>query len=286
MLNAGMVVCGRSRLRLADGSWAVSALRAYPALVTTILVPYHQDERLPDDGFPVSAADTATVEAELPDGTIWQRLAVLYDAVAAAVADHTGGGAVPTVVSGDCLVALATIAGAQRAGADPGVVWFDAHGDVHTLDTSTSGYLGGLALRLAIGAHHELLAKRLGLRPVAEDRAVLVDARDLDPAEVAYLAQSRMVRRAVDELDDVVLPEGPIVLHVDVDVIDAGELPNLRFPVSGGPSTDAVLRAVHRVLATGRVVAVDIACPWHPARDDRDRAVRTALLTALTETSR
>lgn len=248
--------------------------------MTTIRVPYHQDERLADDSLPVAGA--VTVEATLPEGTIWQRLGVLYDAVADAVAEHARAGAVPTVVSGDCLVALAAIAGLQRAGADPGIVWFDAHGDVHTLQTSTSGYLGGLALRLALGAHADLLAEPLGLRPIAEERAVLVDARDLDPAEVTYLAESGLVRRAVDALDDAALPEGPLVLHVDVDVIDAGELPNLRVPAAGGPSAAAVLRAVHRVLATGRVVALDIACPWYPALSDRDRGVRADLLAALT----
>jgi arginase len=250
--------------------------------VTTIRVPYHQDERLAEGSLPEPAMDTVTVEAALPDGTVWQRLQVLYDAVAEAVAQHSRAGAVPTVVSGDCLVALATITGVQRAGTDPGVVWFDAHGDVHTLQTSTSGYLGGVALRLVLGAHGGLLAAPLGLRPVAEDRAVLVDARDLDPAEVAYLAEGGPARRTVAELDDATLPAGPLVLHVDVDVIDAGELPGLLFPAPGGPSTDAVVRAVRRVLATGRVVALDIACPWHPARDDRERAARAALLTALT----
>jgi arginase len=243
-------------------------------------VPYHQDERLADDSLPTPAAGAVTVDPALPEGTVWQRLGVLYDAVATTVAEHTGSHG-PTVISGDCLVALATITGVQRAGADPAVVWFDAHGDVHTLETTTSGYLGGLALRLAMGAHGELLAGPLGLRPIAEERAVLVDGRDLDPAEVAYLAGSGVVRRSVDELADAALPDGPIVLHVDVDVIDAGELGELRFPAAGGPSGEAVLRAVRRVVASGRVVALDVACPWYPARDDQDRAVRAELLAAL-----
>lgn len=136
--------------------------------------------------------------------------------------------------------------------------------------------------RLALGAHADLLTGPLGLRPLAAERAVLVDARDLDPAEVAYLAGSGPARCAVDALDDTVLPAGPIVLHVDVDVIDAGELRDLRFPAPNGPSSDAVLRAVRRVLATGRVVALDIACPWFPARDERDAVEREALLRALT----
>ena len=147
-------------------------------------------------------------------------------------------GQVPTVVSGDCLVALGTLAGVQRAGVDAAMVWFDAHGDVHTLETTTSGYLGGLSLRLALGAHADLVAGPLGLEPLTPDRAVLVDARDLDPAEAAYLDTDGPARVAVDALDAATLPDGPLVLHVDVDVIDARELPGLLFPAPEGPSTD------------------------------------------------
>jgi arginase len=248
--------------------------------VTIIRVPYHHDVRLADDSLVLPAA-SVTVEPELPDGTIWERLAALSGAVAEAVAEDVRAGAVPAVVSGDCLVALGTIAGLQRAGLEPGVVWFDAHGDVHTLETTTSGYLGGLALRLALGAHPELLAGPLGLRPVPVERALLVDARDLDPAEVAYLAAGGPDVCTVDALDAAALPDGPLVLHVDVDVIDAAELPGLLFPAPGGPSTDDVLRAVQRVLATGRVAAVDIAGTWHPAPDIRAAETRAALLAAL-----
>ena len=53
------------------------------------------------------------------------------------------------VASGDCLTALGTVAGLQAAGADPAVVWFDAHGDVQTPETTSSGYLAGMSLRSA-----------------------------------------------------------------------------------------------------------------------------------------
>jgi arginase family enzyme len=241
-----------------------------------IIVPYHQDERLPDDSIPVAGT---TVEAVLPDGDIWTRLVALFDLVAGKVT----AGQAPVVISGDCLVANATIAGAQRAGHDPSVVWFDAHGDVHTLDSSTSGYLGGMALRFALGAHADRLAAPLGLRPLTERQAVLVDARDLDPAEAGYLAGSGVRRCAVDELQ---IPDGPLVLHVDLDVIDSAELPGLLFPAPGGPSRRAVLDAVRQVLATGRVVAVDIACPWHPPRDEQETAARADLLAELLTAAR
>ncbi|HEX2133967.1 MAG TPA: arginase family protein [Actinophytocola sp.] len=233
----------------------------------TIVVPFHQDERLPPGSLPVSGPEVAP---DLPPGERWERLVTLWDAVADAVAGTTA----PSVFSGDCLVALGVLAGVQRAGVDPSLLWFDAHGDVHTPESSTSGYLGGMALRLALGAHRERVADPLGLRPLAEDRVTLVDARDLDPAEADYLATAAIRRATVAEVE---VPAGPLVLHLDVDVIDSGDLPGLLFPVPGGPSRDSVLAAVRRVLDTGRVVALSVACPWHPGDDPR----RAELLSVL-----
>lgn len=246
--------------------------------MTTILVPFHQDERFPDASFPTRVDHV--VAPPLPDGDIWRRLVALHDPVADLVAEHVDTqhiDTVPTVLSGDCLVAAAVLAGTQRAGLDPAIVWFDAHGDVHTVESSTTGYLGGLALRLLVGGDRELLAGPLGITPVAEDRVVLVDARDLDPAEVDYLAGSRIRRATVADLGE--LPDGPLILHLDVDVIDSAELPGLRVPAPGGPSTADVLAAVAEVRRTGRVVALDIAGTWLPTADTTAPA---ALLAALT----
>lgn len=247
--------------------------------MTVIVVPYHQDERLRDGAIPLPfAGDVRVLAPELPDGDIWHRLAALDDAAADQIAAAIGGGGRTTVLSGDCLVAMCALAGAQRAGLDPGVVWFDAHGDVHTLDTTTSGYLGGLSLRLILGAHPELLARPLGLQPVAEDRTILVGARDLDPPEAGYLRTSAVRRSGVADLDIASLPDGPLIVHVDVDVIDPGELPGLLFPAPGGPPAVQVVAAVRRILATGRVTVLDIACPWHPASQDHVQQARTDLL--------
>jgi arginase len=245
-------------------------------MTATIVVPFHQDERLSPDRLSVPGDDHRVVAPPFPDGDIWQRLVALYDRVADAVADAAGSGLDrPVVVSGDCLVALGVLAGAQRAGHDPSVVWFDAHGDVHTLETSTSGYLGGLSLRLALGAHRDRVADPLGLTPLAERRATLVGARDLDPAEAEYLDASEVVRSDVSEVE---APDGPVVVHVDLDVVDGAELAGLLFPVPGGPSAGSVVEAVRRIRATGRVVALSVACTWHPGDDPRRAELLSALL--------
>jgi arginase len=78
-----------------------------------------------------------------------------------------------------------------------------------------------MSLRLLTEYRPELVASRLGLRPVPEDRIVLVGARDLDPPEVTYLDQAPIRRRQVTDLPVAELPDGPLYVYVDLDVIDA-----------------------------------------------------------------
>jgi arginase len=231
--------------------------------VTVIGVPYHLDEYLPDLDLTPDPAELIT--PELPDGETWSRLAVLYTAVARAVTrDRADGGRPVVVASGDCLTALGTVAGLQAAGTDPAVVWFDAHGDVQTPETTSSGYLAGMALRLLTGYRPELVASRLGLRPVPEDQIVLVGARDLDPPEVTYLDQAPIRRRQVTDLTVAELPDGPLYVHVDLDVIEGAQLPALRYPTPDGPDAGQVADALSLLFGTGRVAGVGIACSWFP----------------------
>jgi arginase len=246
--------------------------------VHTITVPYHLDEWLPDLDLPFDAAQTVT--ATLPGGDEWDRLAALYQAVAGPVSDAVSGGDVPLVLSGDCTTALGTMAGLHAAGTQPAVVWFDAHGDVQTVETTTSGYLAGMSLRLLTEYRPELIATRLGLTPVPEQRILLVDARDLDPPEASYLAGAQIRRAQVAGLTAADLSAGPLYVHVDLDVIAPAELPGLRFPAPGGPSVDQVAAALRLIVDTGRVAAVGLACSWYPGHAAAAR-VRPPLAAAL-----
>jgi len=246
--------------------------------MSVIQVPYHLDEYLPDLDVPLPP-DTV-ITADLPAGDVWDRLSALYAGLAGAVAAEAGRGGRPVVVSGDCMTALGTMSGLQRAGVQAGIVWFDAHGDVQTLETTTSGYLGGLPLRLLMGYRPELIAARLGLRAVPEHQVALVDARDLDPPEVSFLAGAQIRRSEVGELDAAGLPGGPLYVHLDLDVIDSGQLPGLRFPAPGGPSPAQVTGALSALLGTGRVAAIGVACTWYPGHSAADR-IRQHLGAAL-----
>jgi arginase len=238
-------------------------------------VPFHLDERLDPFDLGVSADEELT--ADLPPADPWRRMAVLYEQVATAVA---AGPAV--VASGDCTTSLGVLAGLQRAGRDPSVVWFDGHADFHTVDTTTSGYLGGMPLALAVGRGELTLPRALGLQPVPEDRVVLVDARDTDPGEHQLLADSAVTRTTVADLATVV-PDGDLYVHLDVDVCTPAEVPDLLYPAEGGSGVDDVLTAVRGLVATGRVAAIGLAATWHhraPARPEHTALVRRLLAAA------
>jgi arginase len=213
-------------------------------------------------------------------GQPWADLAGVYAGVRDAVASAA---APPVVISGDCVASLAVIAGVQQRGLRPGLVWFDAHGDFHTEATTTSGYLGGLPLAKAVGRGDLTLPNALGMTPLRENHVLLADGRDLDPPEVTALASSKVLRAQVAELGTAALPDGPVIVHVDLDVIDPASLTGLRFPAPGGPSLQVVANGVAAAARQRQIAALDIAATWRPADSDRqqaDSAIRTVLNAA------
>jgi arginase len=102
---------------------------------------------------------------------------------------------------------------------------------------------------------------------------------------VSYLAKSPITRREVASLDPADLPDLPVYVHVDLDVLDPAEVPGLHYPAPAGPAAGQLAASLRLLMATGRVAAVGLACTWHPGHG---AAARTAphLTRPLTITSR
>jgi len=223
--------------------------------------PWHLDE--PIDRFPVPdhAITLASPSPQTP------ALGLMLDHYRL-VADETARARRPLVLAGDCLTAIGVLAGLQRRSENLAIVWLDAHGDYNNLETTTSGYLAGMALAMLTGHCPRPFSEPLALRPVPDRDVVLVDARDLDRAERDALNASKIERVAVNpqaiQAALARLRTHSVYLHVDVDVIDGAEVPGLRFPTSGGPNLDTIERTLSDIVTAVEPVAAYIACAWLP----------------------
>ncbi len=212
-----------------------------------------------------------------------ERLISVYAPLAEQVSKTLAGGERPVTISGDCCSSLAVLAGLQRMGLDPTLIWLDAHGDFNTPETSPSGFLGGMPLAMLVGRGDPRPAQGLGLCPPPEERVILSDARDLDSLERPAVESSgvRHLTRVTD-VPRAVPPEGPLYVHFDTDVVNAEEVPAQNYPASGGSSSKEIAEVFRAIAATRRVVAVSVST-WNPDldRDGSSRRVSMRLLGVL-----
>jgi arginase len=233
-----------------------------------IFVPYFIGDRTRDGA---RLGDGEIVQAYLPAAGAQRRLAVLYEALAATVAATRR----PRVQAGDCVATLGVAAGLQRRGVDFTLVWLDAHGDFNTWETTPSGFLGGMPLAMLAGLGEQTIMETLMVRPIAASRILLVGARDLDPGERENLAAAGIRQVTVEDLPALAPPDGPLYVHLDLDVVATDEMPAVNYPAAGGPSAAAVRRALDHLFGTRRVAALSVTC-WDPALEGAERSRTTA----------
>ena len=247
-----------------------------------ILTPYFLDEpmlgleSLAESGWQINKTDGSDAEQQL-------RMAALYEALANMVALHLESGFRTVSIAGDCCSTIGVAAGLQRARIEYTLIWLDAHGDFNTWETTPSGFLGGMPLAMLVGRGEQIMPDAVGLQRVAEERVLLMDARDLDPAEEVALLESKVMRLAgVKDLIEHPLPDMPIHVHFDTDIIDPAEASAMNYPAPGGPSEDELLEAFRYLARTGNVSAVSMST-WNPQldHDGRTREVCMRLLHAL-----
>lgn len=224
------------------------------------------------------AASVIVDEAPGPGDGI-DRLAPIHQQVALAVEQSVHHAERPVAIVGDCCQVIPVMAGLERCGIKPALIWLDAHGDFNTWDTTPSKFIGGMPLAMLTGRGDQRLMQQVGLEPIGDARVVLSDGRDLDPGERALVQASDIAHVALDEVA-AVLPAGPLYLHLDTDILDAAVAPAFLYPVTGGPSPETLRATLAAILLTNRVVAISICAAWD-ARRDGDGATLNAVRAAV-----
>jgi len=171
-------------------------------------------------------------------------------AAIAANADKT-----PIVFACDCTSSFGMMKGLEKQ--DPALLWYDAHGDFNTHETTPSGFLGGMPLAMLVGRGEMTYMDGVSLKPMAESDVIITDARDLDPEEGDMLKNSDLIHYTdVDTLLTAQLPEKPIYIHFDTDVVDIDEMPGMNYPAPDGPTLDQSAATLRRVAQDGAIAGI------------------------------
>jgi arginase family enzyme len=148
----------------------------------------------------------------------------------------------PLVLGGCCCSHIGAVEGLAARHDRLGVIWYDAHGDLNTPESSPSGNEWGMPLRMIIDGG-----------AVAAQDVALVGARNLDPPEVEFIAAAGIHRDPTEVLERV----DCVYVAIDVDVFDPAELA-VFMPEPEGPRLHEVEEQLARIRRAGSVVGAGL----------------------------
>jgi len=185
-------------------------------------------------------------------------------------------GHLPLVLGGDHSIAIGSVAGSTGyyASRDEslGLIWFDAHGDANTPESTPSGNIHGMSLAVSLGIGDPDLVNLGGRAPkVLSRNTVLIGIRDIDAGERDTLKKSGVTVYTMRDLDergmrDVVdeairiASDGTAGVHLsfDLDVVDPEDAPGTGTPVWGGITYREAHLAMELLSDRAQVVAIDL----------------------------
>lgn len=247
-------------------------------------VPYdsgHRNARMGAGPFRLQkelGVDAESIETEMKLPREITTAFELYGKLATAVHDCVAAGDFPVVFSGNCgaVNGLAAGVGMERLA----VIWFDAHGEYMTPDTTTSGFLDGMGLSILNGRCFKALAVSIPwFSPLPPSRTMLVGSRAYSPGErdelyaqaVPLLEPGDLTEPNVDRwLAGMQLEADRLVVHVDLDVLDPQHGRANEFAADGGLSPEEILRVIAIARRRFEIVALELAS-YDPACDEDGR---------------
>lgn len=201
------------------------------------------------------------------------KVVAVNQALAKVLAEHAQQ--FPLVFVGDCTSALGMMKGLENQ--YPAIVWYDGHGDFNTNDTTPSGFLGGMPLAFLTGRDNQHFMQAMDLAPVADEKVILIDARNLDPGEQENVTNSNIMHlptvAAVNTYD---FGGQNLYIHFDTDVIDSAELPATSYPEPDGPSVAEAIDSLKSVIQKGQVIAI-LFTLWNESLDGHEVAMEQTL---------
>lgn len=196
----------------------------------------------------------------------------------------------PLILGGDHSIAIGSIAGISEHYNDLGVIWYDAHGDINTVDTSPSGNIHGMPLAVNLGLGHEKLTSIMKDAPkVKPENIVMIGLRCLDEGEKELLRKLNVKVYTMHEIDRLGMPQvmkeaieylqertDGVHLSFDLDGIDPSEAPGVGTPVNGGATYRESHLALEMLAESGLITSAEFV-EVNPMLDDKSKTAKLAV---------
>ncbi|WP_174735113.1 arginase [Mesobacillus harenae] len=205
-------------------------------------------------------------------------------------------GSFPLILGGDHSIAIGTLAGVSKHYKNLGVIWYDAHGDLNTADTSPSGNIHGMPLAASLGIGHEALTSIGGYSPkIKPENTVIIGARSLDDGEKKLIKELGIKVYTMHEIDRIgmtkVMEEtieylkgktDGVHLSLDLDGLDPSDAPGVGTPVIGGISYRESHLAMEMLAEADMITSAEFV-EVNPILDDKNKtaSVAVALMGSL-----
>ena len=192
------------------------------------------------------------------------------------VAGVLHAGELPLTLGGDHSIAIGSLSGfashCRKHNKTPGLIWFDAHADMNTPETTPSGNIHGMPLAVLLGHGAPELTNIAGFSPkLVPALCVHVGARDIDRDErelVAKLGIRFITMREIDErgmnacMDEAIeiasRASGGYAVTFDVDVLDPGDAPGSGTLVRGGLTYREAHLAMEKIAEAGGMRSLEV----------------------------
>ncbi|MFA9556637.1 arginase [Evansella sp. AB-rgal1] len=196
----------------------------------------------------------------------------------------------PLVLGGDHSIAIGSLAGVANKYTNLGVIWYDAHGDLNTGESSPSGNIHGMPLAVSLGIGHPSLTKIGGYAPkIKPENIVLIGARSLDEGEKELIREMGIKVYTMHEIDRLgmtnVMEEAiahvskntdGIHLSLDLDALDPHDAPGVGTPVIGG-TTYRETHLAMEMLAERKIITSAEFVEVNPILDMKNQTAEAAV---------
>lgn len=203
----------------------------------------------------------------------------------------------PLVLGGDHSIAIGTLAGLSMKYKNLGVIWFDAHADLNTPETTPSGNIHGMPLATSMGLGHERLTTILHNEPkIKAQNIVIIGGRSIDAGERILIKERGIKIYTMHEIDRLgmtyVMEEtmayfkaqqiDGLHLSLDLDALDPLYTPGVGTPVAGGITYRESHLAMEMIQESGMLTSAEFV-EVNPILDERNKTadVAVALIGSL-----